>query len=88
MYDLMGPFYPPVLNICKDFFLLRNDTLVRKRRWFVVKDERSYDIERHDVYVYVQADSVLEPSNHFIKKKKWIWRNPDEWMEYMESSDK
>ena len=88
MYDLMGPFYPPALNICKDFFLLRNDTLIRKRRWFVVKDERSYDIERHDVYVYVQADSVLEPSNHFIKKKKWIWRNPDEWMEYMESSDK
>ena len=31
MYDLMGPFYPPVLNICKDFFLLRNDTLLHKR---------------------------------------------------------
>lgn len=46
-----------------------------------------FDMDYDDTYRFIQTESLPHPlqSNHFLKKKKWIWRNPDDWAKYMES---
>ena len=74
-------------EIKKDVFILKGDTLVHKKRISFGYDGKKIEIdyEKEKMYIGVPIESFPQQSNHFLKKQPWIWRNADEWRNYMKS---
>lgn len=48
----------------------------------IVYSGNVYEREYNTKYYFVEADS-LPPSNVYLKRKKWAWRNKEDWKAYM-----
>lgn len=74
-------------EIQKDVFLLLNDTLVlKKRTYFGIDGEIMNEFNNlNGRFIGIPTTSKLPQTNHFLKKKKWIWKNISDWKKYMDS---
>ena len=76
-------------EIKKDVYILKGDTLVHKKRLsFGYDGKKQFEIDyekEKKVYLCVPIESFPQQSNHFLKKQPWIWRNADDWRNYMKS---
>ena len=46
--------------------------------------KESHSSQMHIKYKFIPADSIPDPDNGYLKKKKWYWESESDWERYME----
>ena len=73
-------------NFSKHDFIIKGDTLYGKEVILFNSSGRK-EIEKKDfaVYLFVPTESLPQQSifAHYLKKRKWRWRNTKDWEDYM-----
>ena len=85
---LRGSFWTPWYFVEERYKVVDSKTIQRIYQKDLLKCNGDYDpCKVHDNFYFTSADS-LPSSNNWLKEEKWIWRNEQDWKDYMEKIKK